>query len=210
MALQAATKVGVAPRELARWLAQELTQREGVRCAKVAGPGFLNLWLGPQARAEIVAQILAAGRGFGTSQDLDINPELWAKRTDGTSLCPVQYAHARLASLARNALDLGISSENAQLSLLDHEREGELIRTLGEFPRIVDSAAQLREPHRVASYLEELANAYHRFSGTCRVLPMGEEPAGPQHAARLALCEATRLVLANGLELLGVSAPEQM
>lgn len=200
----------MAPREFAGWLAQELTQRDGVRCAEVAGPGFLNLWLGPQARAGIVTQVLAAGRGFGTSQDLDINPDLWAEGTGGAPLFPAQYAHARLASLARNAADLGISSENAKLSLLDHEREGELIRMLGEFPRIVSSAAQLREPHRVARHLEELASAYHRFAGTCRVLPQGDETACPRHAARLALCEATRLVLGNGLELLGMSAPEQM
>ncbi|MGH3835568.1 MAG: DALR anticodon-binding domain-containing protein, partial [Pseudonocardiaceae bacterium] len=98
----------------------------------------------------------------------------------------------------------------AQLGLLGHEREGELIRTLGEFPRIVVSAAQLREPHRVARYLEQLAGAYHRFYDTCRVLPLGDEQPGSLHAARLALSEATRQVLANGLGLLGVSAPERM
>ncbi|MGH4005911.1 MAG: DALR anticodon-binding domain-containing protein, partial [Pseudonocardiaceae bacterium] len=90
------------------------------------------------------------------------------------------------------------------------EREGELIRTLGEFPRIVTSAAQLREPHRVARYLEQLAGAYHRFYDTCRVLPLGDEQPGPLHAARLACSDATRQVLANGLGLLGVSAPERM
>ncbi|MGH3836337.1 MAG: arginine--tRNA ligase, partial [Pseudonocardiaceae bacterium] len=85
---------------------------------------------------------------------IDIDLELWSKRTSDNPVFYVQYAHARLASLARNAADLGISSKSAQLGLLGHEREGELIRTLGEFPRIVVSAAQLREPHRVARYLE--------------------------------------------------------
>ena len=103
-----------------------------------------------------------------------------------------------------------MSSQDAQLGLLGHEREGELIRTLGEFPRIVASAAQLREPHRVARYLEQLAGAYHRFYDTCRILPLGDEQPSLLHAARLALSEATRQVLANGLGLLGVSAPERM
>jgi arginyl-tRNA synthetase len=141
---------------------------------------------------------------------IDIDLELWSKRTSDNPVFYVQYAHARLASLARNAADLEISSHGAQLGLLSHEREGELIRTLGEFPRIVASAAQLREPHRVARYLEQLAGDYHRFYDTCRVLPLGDEEPGPRHAARLALSEATRQVLANGLGLLGVSAPERM
>lgn len=141
---------------------------------------------------------------------IDIDLDLWSKRTNDNPVFYVQYAHARLASLARNAADLGISSKNAQLGLLGHEREGELIRTLGEFLRIVTSAAQLREPHRVARYLEQLAGAYHRFYDTCRILPLGDEQPGPRHAARLALSEATRQVLANGLGLLGVSAPERM
>jgi arginyl-tRNA synthetase len=141
---------------------------------------------------------------------IDIDLELWSKRTNDNPVFYVQYAHARLASLARNAADLGISSQGAQLGLLGHEREGELIRTLGEFPRIVASAAELREAHRVARYLEQLAGAYHRFYDACRVLPLGDEQPGPRHAARLALCEATRQVLANGLGLLGVQAPERM
>jgi arginyl-tRNA synthetase len=144
------------------------------------------------------------------ASSIDIDLDLWSKRTNDNPVFYVQYAHARLASLARNAADLGISSKDAQLGLLGHEREGELIRTLGEFPRIVASAAQLREPHRVARYLEQLAGAYHRFYDTCRILPLGDEQPGPRHAARLALSEATRQVLANGLGLLGVSAPERM
>ncbi|HEX8759190.1 MAG TPA: arginine--tRNA ligase [Pseudonocardiaceae bacterium] len=141
---------------------------------------------------------------------IDIDLDLWSKRTNDNPVFYVQYAHARLASLARNAADLGISSKDVQLGLLGHEREGELIRTLGEFPRIVASAAQLREPHRVARYLEQLAGAYHRFYDTCRILPLGDEQPSLLHAARLALSQATRQVLANGLGLLGVSAPERM
>ena len=143
-------------------------------------------------------------------QTMDIDLELWASATNDNPVFYVQYAHARLCSLARNAADLGVTSEGADLSLLVEEREGALIRTIGEFPRVVASAADLREPHRVARYLEELAAAYHRFYDTCRVLPMGDEEPGPLHAARLALSSATRQTLANGLRLIGVNAPEKM
>ncbi|MBV8994604.1 MAG: hypothetical protein JO287_13110, partial [Pseudonocardiales bacterium] len=296
VALQTGKKAGVVPRDLAGWLAQELARRPGVRTAEVAGPGLVNLWLGVDAHGEILAQVLAAGERFGSSQALagqrinltvvsatptgplhlddarsaalgdalgrilafagagvirdyaagdvasanrapddvlgadhddgsrdepaivevlsgpqvnvvrqaageqpttmaelveevgvdaalyalirwsyaspiDIDLNVWSKRTDDNPVFAVQYAHARLASLARNAADLGISSSGAQLRLLDHHREGELIRTLGEFPRSVTSAAVLREPYRVARYLEKLASVWHNFAGTCRVLP---------------------------------------
>ena len=94
--------------------------------------------------------------------------------------------------------------------LLDDPAEGELIRTLGDFDEVVSTAAALREPHRVCRYLEALAGTYHRFYAKCRVLPQGDEEVADIHRARLALCEATRQVLANGLALVGVSAPEQM
>ncbi|MGW6692426.1 arginine--tRNA ligase [Rhodococcus sp. NPDC054953] len=141
---------------------------------------------------------------------LDIDLELWASTTSENPVYYVQYAHARLASLARNAADLGLTTENPRCELLTHEREGDLIRTIGDFPKVVGTAADLREPHRVARYLEELAGTYHRFYTDCRVLPQGDEPAGDLHTARLALCGATRQVLENGLGLLGVSAPERM
>ncbi|MDV8078464.1 arginine--tRNA ligase [Rhodococcus sp. IEGM 1370] len=141
---------------------------------------------------------------------IDIDLALWASASNENPVYYVQYAHARLASLARNAAELGIVADEPDLSLLTHEQEGELIRTIGEYPRVVSSAAELREPHRIARYLEELAGAYHRFYGACRVLPQGDEEPGPVNTARLALGNATRQVLANGLELLGVSAPERM
>ncbi|CRK50061.1 Arginine--tRNA ligase [Rhodococcus sp. RD6.2] len=141
---------------------------------------------------------------------LDIDLELWASTTSENPVYYVQYAHARLASLARNAADLGLTTENPRFELLTHDREGDLIRTIGDFPKVVTAAADLREPHRIARYLEELAGTYHRFYTDCRVLPQGDEPAGDLHTARLALCGATRQVLANGLGLLGVSAPERM
>ena len=143
-------------------------------------------------------------------QTMDIDLQLWASATNDNPVFYVQYAHARLCSLARNAADLGVTTEGADLSLLVEDREGALIRTIGEFPRVVASAADLREPHRVARYLEELAAAYHRFYDSCRVLPMGDEEPGALHAARLALSTATRQTLANGLRLIGVNAPETM
>ncbi|MHA6796156.1 arginine--tRNA ligase [Pseudonocardia bannensis] len=142
---------------------------------------------------------------------LDVDLDLLAKRSNDNPVFYVQYAHARLASLARNAADLGVEvGESPDFGLLDHPREGDLIRTLGEFPAVVSSAAELREPHRVARYLESLASAYHKFYDSCRVLPMGDEEVTDLHRARLGLCVAARQVLANGLNLLGVSAPERM
>ena len=105
---------------------------------------------------------------------------------------------------------LVVDVEGFDPSLLTHDREGDLLGALGEFPRVVAAAGELREPHRIARYLEELANAYHKFYDACRVLPRGDEEATPTHAARLVLCAATRQVLANGLGLLGVSAPDRM
>ena len=124
----------------------------------------------------------------------------------------VQYAHARIAAVLRNVAELGIPTglNNFDPSQLTHDRENELLGTLAEFPRIVASAAELREPHRVARYLEELAGVYHGFYADCRVLPLGDEPAAAIHSARANLCAATMQVIANGLDLLGVSAPERM
>ncbi|OQQ35650.1 arginine--tRNA ligase [Prescottella equi] len=143
-------------------------------------------------------------------QSIDIDLELWASTTNENPVYYVQYAHARLCSIARNAADLGLSAENPNLGLLTHDREGDLIRTIAEYPRVVAKAAELREPHRIARYLEELAGTYHRFYDACRILPQGDEEATDLTTARLALCAASRQVLANGLELLGVSAPERM
>jgi len=143
-------------------------------------------------------------------QSIDIDLELWTSTSNENPVYYVQYAHARLCSIARNAADLGLSAENPNLGLLTHDREGDLIRTIGEYPRVVAKAAELREPHRIARYLEELAGTYHRFYDACRILPQGDEEATDLTTARLALCDASRQVLANGLELLGVSAPERM
>jgi arginyl-tRNA synthetase len=134
------------------------------------------------------------------------------RNTNENPVYYVQYAHARIAAVLRNAAELGASLELKDFdpNQLTHDRENELLGVLAEFPRVIESAAQLREPHRVARYLEELAGTYHGFYNDCRVLPMGEEELTAMHTARLLLCTATKQVLKNGLDLLGVSAPERM
>ena len=134
------------------------------------------------------------------------------RRTNENPVYYVQYAHARICAVLRNVTELnipyGIEHLNAQV--LVHDRERELIGALGEFPRVVAGAAELREPHRIARYVEELAGIYHRFYSDCRVLPMGEEAPAAIHSARATLSSATAQVISNGLALLGVSAPDRM
>ncbi|MGY4103712.1 arginine--tRNA ligase [Nocardia sp. R16R-3T] len=145
-----------------------------------------------------------------SSIDIDLN--LWTSQSNENPVYYVQYAHARTASIARNAAEFEYDTVTPDFGLLTADEEGELIRTIGEYPRTVASAASLREPHRLARYLEELAGTYHRFqtNKNLRVLPLGDESVTPTNAARLALANATRQVLSNGLGLLGVNAPERM
>ena len=146
-------------------------------------------------------------------QQIDIDLELWSRKTNDNPVFYVQYAHARISSVLRNAADLGLSLGDAgdvDVVQLAHPRETDLLRAIGEFPRVLTGAAELRAPHRVARYLEELAGTYHRFYDSCRVLPRGDEEATPLTTARLWLCAATAQVLRNGLDVLGVSAPERM
>lgn len=141
---------------------------------------------------------------------LDIDLGLWASQSSDNPVYYVQYGHARICSILRKAAEVGVTADGADLALLTHEKEGELIRTLGEFPAVITAAATLREPHRIARYAEELAAAFHRFYDQCQILPKAGEQAEPIHAARLALADAARQVLANSLLLVGVSAPEKM
>ncbi len=145
-----------------------------------------------------------------TPMVLDV--DLLKRRTNENPVYYVQYAHARIAAVLRNAAELGVTfgSEHFDPELLVHERERELLGGLAQFPEIVASAAELRQPHRIARYVEELATLYHGFYSDCRVLPMGEERPGAIHSTRATLCEATRQTIKNGLSLLGVSAPERM
>lgn len=138
--------------------------------------------------------------------------DILRSRTNENPVYYVQYAHARICAVLRNVSELGITfgPDEIHPELLEHERERELIGALAEFPRVVSGAAELREPHRIARYVEELAGIYHGFYADCRVLPLGDEPATALHSARATLCSATAQVIANSLELLGVSAPEKM
>jgi len=149
---------------------------------------------------------------YANDSTIDIDLDLWARQSSDSPVYYVQYAHARLASIERNAARLGFRPELAafQPALLDHEREGDLLRALAAFPSVVAAASELREPHRVARYLEATASAFHKFYDECRVLPQGDEEVDDIHRTRLVLVTATRTVVARGLALLGVSAPERM
>jgi len=141
---------------------------------------------------------------------IDIDLALWSSASNENPVYYVQYAHARLSALARNAAELGLTADTNHLELLSHDKEGTLLRTIGDFQKVLKTAASLREPHRVCRYLEDIAGDYHRFYDSCRVLPQGDEQPTELHTARLALCQATRQVIANGLAILGVTAPERM
>jgi arginyl-tRNA synthetase len=146
-----------------------------------------------------------------SDSQLDIDLDLLGKKTNDNPVFYVQYAHARTCAVQRNASASGVRREEGfSPELLDHESESQLLGVLQEFPRIVGQAAELREPHRIARYIEEVAGFYHRWYDKCRVIPQGEEPVTDLHRTRLWLNDATGQVIRNGLTLLGVSAPERM
>ena len=149
---------------------------------------------------------------YPTDTPLTLDVDLLKKHSNDNPVYYVQYAHARISALLRNAKELGVSVEVSSLNeaLLIHERENELAGAIAQFPQVVLAAAEVRGPHKIARYLEEIAGLYHRFYNDCRVLPMGDEKPAALHSSRALLCAATKQVLANGLELLGVSAPERM
>jgi arginyl-tRNA synthetase len=194
---------------------EELAAQLGLRVDQVfaeaeprIGAGTVHE-LGELLGADTVRYALIRASGE-REQAFDLDPALWSTHTDRNPVYPVQYAHARLTALIRNAVDLGVEALDAQLELLGHEREGELIRMLGELPGVATSAAESGRVALLARYLEQLAKACHLFADNCPVLPVGDEDPRPRHAARLALCRAARQVLANGMRLLGVTALEQL
>jgi len=160
--------------------------------------------IGPDAARYALAR-------YSLDSPIAIDLDLWTRRTNDNPVYYVQYAHARICSLlhaaAAEGIDRGASYEPA---LLTHDRERDLLLDLAGFPGVVASGAELRQPHRVARYLEQLAGSYHRFYDACRVLPRDGEPGPEATTARLWLVEATRIVIANGLALLGVTAPDHM
>ncbi|WP_030157637.1 arginine--tRNA ligase [Glycomyces sp. NRRL B-16210] len=148
---------------------------------------------------------------YSSDSPIDLDVDLLTRHSSDNPVYYVQYAHARVSGVLRNAAERGVDrGDTYDAALLTHQRESDLLKALAEFPAQVASAAELREPHRVARYAEELAASYHRFQHDCRVLPFPDEETTPVNRARLWLVDATRVVLANALGLLGVSAPERM
>ncbi|WP_309067251.1 arginine--tRNA ligase [Microbacterium sp.] len=185
----------------------QLVSVNGARLSKRAGNIIelddLREWLGTDALR------YSLGR-YPADSPLSLDPELLRKRTNDNPVFYVQYAHARTHNVGRNAVDAGVDRSEFAPELLTHETEAALLGALQEFPRVVAFAAEVREPHRVARYLEELAGLYHRWYDSCRVTPLGDAPVEPVHRTRLWLNDATGQVLRNGLGLLGVTAPERM
>lgn len=185
----------------------QLVSINGARLSKRAGNIIemddLLEWLGADALRYSLAR-------YPADSPLTLDPDLLRKRTNDNPVFYVQYAHARTHNVARNADASGVDRSEFSPELLDHETESALLGALQEFPRIVAFAAELREPHRVARYLEELAGLYHRWYDNCRVIPQGDESVEAVHRTRRWLNDATGQVLRNGLDLLGVQAPERM
>jgi arginyl-tRNA synthetase len=185
----------------------QLVSVNGAKLSKRAG-NIIELkdlieWLGKDAVRYSLAR-------FPADSPLTLDPELLRKHSNENPVFYVQYAHARSRGAARNAVAAGVDRSAFDASLLEHATENELLSYLGSYPSIVAKAAELREPHRVARHLEIIAGAYHRWYDACRVAPLGDEPVTDLNRTRLWLNDATSQVLANGLELLGVSAPERM
>ncbi|TDL39464.1 arginine--tRNA ligase [Kocuria rosea] len=153
---------------------------------------------------------------FSVDSNIDIDLGLLTRRSNENPVFYVQYAHARTCAVGRNAEAAGVARTDERgeavfdASLLDHPMEGELLAALGQYPSVLAQAAEFREPHRVARHLEVLAGTYHRWYDACRVAPQGEDEVTDLHRTRLWLNDAARQVLANGLGVLGVSAPERM
>jgi len=150
---------------------------------------------------------------YSSDSPINIDIDRWTRAANDNPVYYVQYCAARTANVTRQAADIGLvrgDGSDFHPELLTHEKENDLLKALGEYPAVVARSAQLREPHHVARYLEDLAGAYHRFYDKCRVKPQGDEPITDVNVARLWLNDATRTVIANGLGLLGVSAPERM
>ena len=185
----------------------QLVSINGAKLSKRAGNivelDDLQAWLGTDSLR------YSLGR-YPADSPLSLDPEILTKRSNDNPVFYVQYAHARTHQVARNALAAGVTREIFEPGTLTHDTESTLIASLGDFPRVVAQAAELREPHRVARYLEEVASVYHRWYDACRVTPQGDDPIEAVHGTRLWLNDATGQVLRNGVAMLGVSAPERM
>jgi arginyl-tRNA synthetase len=185
----------------------QLVSINGAKLSKRAGNiielNDLREWLGTDALRYSLAR-------YPADSPLSLDPELLTKKSNDNPVFYVQYAHARTCAVARNAVTAGVDRSVFRAELLDHQTEADLANALSDFPRVVAQSATLREPHRVARYLEELAAYYHRWYDNCRVTPLGDDEVDDAHRTRLWLNDSAGQVLRNGLDLLGVSAPERM
>jgi len=185
----------------------QLVSINGAKLSKRAGNiielNDLREWLGTDALRYSLAR-------YPADSPLSLDPELLTKKSNDNPVFYVQYAHARTCAVARNAVTAGVDRSGFRAELLDHQTEADLANALSDFPRVVAQSATLREPHRVARYLEELAAYYHRWYDNCRVTPLGDDEVDDAHRTRLWLNDSAGQVLRNGLDLLGVSAPERM
>ena len=185
----------------------QLVSLGGAKLSKRAG-NIIELddlleWVGADALRFWLAR-------YPADSPLNLDGEKLRSKSNDNPVYYVQYAHARTSAVARNAAAAGIDRSVFAPETLTHDTETELLGQLADYERVVKQAAELREPHRIARYLEDLATAYHRWYDACRVLPVGEEPVEPVHHTRLWLNDAAAQVLRNALELIGVSAPERM
>jgi arginyl-tRNA synthetase len=185
----------------------QLVSINGAKLSKRAGNIIelddLRKWLGVDALRYSLAR-------YPADSPLSLDPEILTKRSNDNPVFYVQYAHARTHQVAQNATLAKVTTDVFDPALLVHPTEAALISSLADFPRVVTQAATLREPHRVARYLEEVAAGYHRWYDACRVTPQGDNPVEAVHGTRLLLNNATGQVLRNGLDLVGVGAPERM
>ncbi|MEV0984483.1 arginine--tRNA ligase [Brevibacterium sp. NPDC049920] len=185
----------------------QLISINGAKLSKRAG-NIIELrdlidWLGADAVRYSLARTPA-------DSPLTLDPEVLRSASNDNPVYYVQYAHARACSIERNAVTAGITTEAFDPAALTDPTETVLLAALADFPRVVAQAAQLREPHRIARYLESVAGLFHKWYDACRVTPRTDEEITPVHSSRLMLDRATATVLANGLGLLGVGAPERM
>ena len=186
------------------WLARPVR----VSYAVNSHPGFLKQVVGlfPVGRLTFEESQLR-----GADSDLNFDIDLAIKESPDNPVYYVQYAHARIASILRTAVEKGVTQPNpldTDLSPLTQEAEFSLMRLLAEYPEEITTAAELYEPHRLTRYAQELAREFHVFYDRCPVLKDGV-PADVRDA-RLLLVDATKITLKNVLTLLGISAPEQM
>jgi arginyl-tRNA synthetase len=185
----------------------QLVSVNGARLSKRAGNIIelddLHEWLGTDALR------YSLGR-YPADSPLTLEPDVLLKRSNDNPVFYVQYAHARCHQVRRVALQAGVDGGAFDPSTLTHPTETELLTALADFPRVVAQAAELREPHRVARYLEDISGSYHRWYDACRVTPQGDDAITETHHSRLWVNDATAQVLRNGLDLLGVDAPERM